>query len=123
MWVILILIGVISGVLGSMGLGGGTILIPILSLINISQKSAQVINVFSFVIVAVFIVFLYIKAGYVSVFPAVCFATFGTLSATVTALLVKDASSATIKICFAIFLLATAVYELFMFIKKYSSKK
>jgi NAD-dependent dihydropyrimidine dehydrogenase PreA subunit len=46
-------------------------------------------------------------------FPAVCFATFGALSATINSLLVKDASSATIKICFAIFLLATAVYELF----------
>jgi len=123
MWIILILIGLISGILGSMGLGGGTILIPILSLINVTQKNAQVINVFSFVFVAFFILIFYIKQGYTQVFPAICFSFFGVISATMTALLVKDTSSQTIKICFAIFLILVAIYELFVFIKKYAGKK
>lgn len=123
MWVILMLIGLVSGLLGSMGLGGGTILIPILTLISVTQKNAQVINVFSFVCVAFFILVFYIKQGYTQVFPAICFAFFGVISATVTALLVQDASSQMLKTCFAIFLISVGIYELFVFIKKYSNKK
>lgn len=123
MWLVLILIGVLSGILGSMGLGGGTILIPILTLINITQKNSQVINVFSFVFVAFFIMFFYIKKGYTQIFPAICFSFFGVISATITALLVKDTSSQTLKLCFAIFLIIVAIYELFVYLKKYVNKK
>lgn len=122
MWFILILIGVLSGVLGSMGLGGGTILIPLLSLIQISQKSAQVINIFSFVVVAFFIIFFYVKKGFIQVFPALCFSILGVLSASFTALLVQETSSHTIKILFGIFLLSMALFELFNFLTKYVQK-
>ena len=52
------LIGVFSGILASMGLGGGSILIPLLSFVGVAQKSAQVINVFSFVVMVLFVLYL-----------------------------------------------------------------
>jgi uncharacterized membrane protein YfcA len=122
MWFVFILVGIASGILGSMGLGGGTILIPILTLIGVTQKTAQVVNVFSFVCVAFFILFFYIKKGYTQVFPAVCFSFFAVISATLTALLVQQTPSNVIRILFAIFLLLVAVFELIAFIKKYGNK-
>ena len=46
----LILIGIISGILGGMGLGGGTLLIPLLCIFfNFSQHIAQGINLIAFI--------------------------------------------------------------------------
>ena len=42
-WLYLILSGVVSGILGGMGMGGGTLLIPILTIfLNFAQKNAIV---------------------------------------------------------------------------------
>ena len=55
-----IIIGLISGIAGGMGMGGGTILIPLLTIfLNVTQKEAQLLNVFSFIIMAIFVVFLH----------------------------------------------------------------
>ena len=55
-----ILIGLIGGIAGGMGIGGGTLLIPLLTIfLNVAQKEAQLLNVFSFVIMAIFVVYLY----------------------------------------------------------------
>lgn len=44
------LAGLLGGVLGGMGMGGGTILIPILTMfLNVSQHTAQAINLISFI--------------------------------------------------------------------------
>ena len=49
-WVYLILSGIISGIIGGMGMGGGTLLIPILSIcLGFEQKQAQGINLLVFI--------------------------------------------------------------------------
>ena len=46
--------GLVSGVLGGMGMGGGTILIPLLSIFyKIGQHTAQAINLISFIPMAI----------------------------------------------------------------------
>lgn len=48
-WLYLILCGAIGGILGGMGMGGGTFLIPLLTIfLNLSQTSAQAINLIAF---------------------------------------------------------------------------
>ena len=53
--------GVLSGVLGGMGMGGGTLLIPLLSLFySVGQHTSQAVNLISFIpmaIVALIIIF------------------------------------------------------------------
>ena len=55
-----ILAGVLGGIVAGMGMGGGTLLIPLLSIfLGVAQKEAQLLNVFSFVIMAIFVVYIH----------------------------------------------------------------
>lgn len=57
-----ILAGVTGGLLGGMGMGGGTLLIPILSVfLDVEQKMAQAINLISFVPMAVVTVIIHAR--------------------------------------------------------------
>ena len=117
MYFLHILTGVIGGVLAGMGLGGGTILIPLMSmLVGIAQKEAQLINVFSFVVMAGVIIFIHLKNKLVSVFPALIFSFFGTIFASISAFFVRNIPTNILKVGFGIFLLIIAVCQLVSFI-------
>ena len=48
-YILLVLVGVLSGAVGGMGMGGGTVTIPLLVLFaGVEQKLAQAANLFSF---------------------------------------------------------------------------
>ncbi len=64
MWkyVLLVLTGLISGVLGGMGMGGGTILIPLLTIFfDVEQKQAQAVNLAAFIPMAIVSLIIHIK--------------------------------------------------------------
>ncbi len=82
-----ILIGFSGGILGGMGMGGGTILIPLFALFtSLSQKTAQAINLISFIPMAVVALYLHFKNGLVKkdgllliIIPACIFAIGGSV--------------------------------------------
>ena len=54
--------GIISGILGGMGMGGGTALIPLLTIFgDVSQHAAQTVNLISFIPMAVIALIIHIK--------------------------------------------------------------
>lgn len=119
-----ILIGLVSGIAGGMGMGGGTILIPLLSIfLNVAQKEAQLLNVFSFIIMALFVVFIHIKNKLINVFPAIVFSVLGAVFAVISSIFVKDIPNATLKIFFGIFLIVLALIQAFSLIIKKRQKK
>lgn len=60
--IILILTGFLSGIISGMGIGGGTILIPALTIIlDMEQKTAQAINLFYFIPTALIAVITHIR--------------------------------------------------------------
>ncbi len=62
--ILLAICGIVSGIIGGMGMGGGTLLIPCLTMLfNISQHHAQIINLLSFVPMAIVSVFVHKKNG------------------------------------------------------------
>lgn len=118
-----ILVGVLGGVAGGMGLGGGTILIPLLSIfLGVVQKQAQFFNVFSFVIMAIFVIFIHVKNKLINIFPAVIFAIFGCFFAILSALIVKDISNSSLKVWFGIFLIVLAIAQLVVLLVKKNQK-
>ena len=61
-WLWLILIGIVGGILGGMGMGGGTLLIPLLNIFyNVGQHSAQTLNLISFIPMAVVALIIHFK--------------------------------------------------------------
>lgn len=62
MWIWFLLAGIAGGVLGGMGMGGGTLLIPLLTLaLGVEQMSAQAINLIAFVPMALVSLIFHIK--------------------------------------------------------------
>lgn len=90
MSIIYAIIGFISGVLGGMGMGGGTLLVPFLDLLKVGQHSAQAINLVSFIPMALVSLIIHIKNGLVEkkgifrlVISALIFAVIGAICALV----------------------------------------
>lgn len=60
--VLLVLAGIAAGALGGMGMGGGTILIPVLTIFfGVEQKQAQAINLAAFIPMAVASLIVHVK--------------------------------------------------------------
>ena len=60
--ILLAVSGTAAGVLGGMGMGGGTILIPLLTIFfNVGQKEAQAINLVAFIPMAIVSLAIHIK--------------------------------------------------------------
>ena len=60
--ILLAVSGIAAGVLGGMGMGGGTILIPLLTIFfNVGQKEAQAINLVAFIPMAIVSLSIHIK--------------------------------------------------------------
>ena len=83
------LAGLAGGLLGGMGMGGGTVLIPLLSIfMNVDQHAAQALNLISFLPMAVVALVIHFKNGLVEykkslfvIFPALLFAVLGCFAA------------------------------------------
>ena len=108
---IYLLIGVISGILGGMGMGGGTLLIPLLTLVlDFNQRLAQGINLISFCIMAIFALVIHIKNGYVDFKIALKFGIFATIFAILGAFLANLISFIILRKLFGCLLIAISFY-------------
>ena len=115
------IIGFVSGIFGGLGMGGGTVLIPMLTIfLGIEQKTAQGINLLAFVIMAIFSLMIHIKNGYVEtkglffiIFGGVIFSCGGAFIAILM-------PSSLLRIFFGVFLCFLAILEM---IKVFKDKK
>jgi len=118
MWYLLILAGLVGGICGGMGLGGGTLLIPILTLmLSFPQHMAQGINLLVFIPTAIVALVIHaknklldFKAFFAVIIPAI-------VSAVLCAMWVKDIQGETLRMIFGCFLIALAVYEIIVAVR------
>ena len=118
-----IVIGIVGGVFGGMGMGGGTLLIPLITtILGLEQKSAQLINLVSFVIMAGFVLIMHFKNKLVNIRVGTIFAIFGVIFALITSFITKGISNNVLKILFGVFLIILSIVEFFTLYKKHLKK-
>lgn len=113
---IAVLIGLCSGIISGMGIGGGTILIPALVLfLNIEQHVAQGVNLIYFIPTAAVALWVHIKNRSVNFRVALWIIISGVIGAVGGSLLAGVIGAGLLRKLFGIFLFAMGIYE---FLKK-----
>jgi uncharacterized membrane protein YfcA len=106
-------IGLLSGIISGMGIGGGTILIPALSVfLSVSQKTAQGVNLLYFIPTAAIALFVHIKNKSVNFKIAFTIILWGIAGAVGGSLLALKLHTDLLKKLFGAFLFAMGIYEI-----------
>ena len=113
-----IIIGVAGGLFGGMGMGGGTLLIPLLTLAaGVEQHLAQAINLIAFVPMSVVALLIHKKNGYVEVkqsAPIVVLALGGAVGGS---FLAEYAGGFVLRACYGAFLIVLGVIQFYKTVK------
>ncbi len=121
MWYIIT--GILSGILGAMGMGGGTILIPMLiTFFGTKQKFAQFINLIAFIFMAIFAVILHKKNNLIDFTFGTIFAVFGAIFAFIASIVASKLNGKTLKTIFGVFLIVIGIFQLKTTIKKHKQE-
>ena len=107
-----VLFGFISGIFGGLGMGGGTLLIPLLSIfLGMEQKLCQGINLVAFLVMALFSLIIHFKNGYVVTRGIIFIVLSGIVFSVCGALIAGFLPSGPLRIAFGVFLCLLSVYQ------------
>lgn len=109
-----ILAGLFSGVVSGMGIGGGAILIPVLTmLLNVDQQIAQCTNLVYFIPTAIAALIIHIKNKSVDFKTAIPIICFGVIGAILGSWIAVFMSAKVLRKIFAVFLFAMGINQIF----------
>ena len=112
-WLWYALTGLASGVVSGMGIGGGAILIPALTIfLGMEQQAAQKINLLYFLPTAAIALRTHVKGGNVEKAGLLRLTLYGLVAACVGAFVAVQIDGGYLRKGFAAFLLVMAVYEI-----------
>jgi len=110
----IIIIGFLSGIISGMGIGGGTILIPALSIFfNYEQHTAQNFNLIYFIPTALIALFTHAKSGNIEKNVLWKIILFGLIGAGIGAIIAINMEADILRKCFGGFLLIMGISEIF----------
>jgi len=110
---IFIIIGLIGGTIGGMGMGGGTLLIPLLLIFTpLSQHAAQGVNLVAFIPMSIIALIIHRKNKLLNIKLAVLVAIPATALGVAGGLLASKIEADNLSLYFGIFLLALGAYQL-----------
>ena len=113
-----IVVGIIGGIVAGMGMGGGTLTIPLLTIfLKYEQLRAQGVNLVAFLPMAVVASFIHIKNKLVDFKSTWLLALVGCVFSLGGALIANHISNSILKKLFAIFLIGLGVWQ-FIELKK-----
>lgn len=123
-----ILIGVVAGIVSGTGMGGGTILIFLLSfMLGVEQHIAQATNLIFFIPTAMVAIGVNLKNKNIDTKLAILISVFGILGAIIGANISIHIDVSILKKCFGVFLAiitSNEIYSIFkLYVKKYKNIK
>lgn len=111
--------GALGGLLGGMGMGGGTVLIPLLGIFyDLSQHAAQAINLISFIPMASAALIVHIVNKRVDFRGVLYIIIPGIFACIAGAYIARAVPSAILRRCFGAFLLLLSVFQFITGLKK-----
>ena len=119
-----ILFGIISGIVASMGMGGGVTLVLLFSLFTeVSQHVVQGINLIFFVPTSIVAIYMNIKNKNIDYYVSKIVIISGVIGAVIGSLLAVKIDSDSLKRYFGIFLIGIAIFEIYSYFKQYILKR
>lgn len=119
-----VLIGIISGIVSGAGMGGGTILIFLLSfMLGIEQHTAQATNLIFFIPTSIVAIIVNFKNKNIDIKKAIIISIFGVLGAIIGANIAIYMDVKMLKKGFGIFLTFVTINEIYSIIKLYKKDK
>lgn len=119
-----IIVGIVSGTISGTGMGGGTILIFLLTyIIGIEQHIAQATNLIFFIPTSIVAIIVNIKNKNINFQIATLISIFGILGAIIGANLSVNTDVNMLRKCFGIFLVIISIHEIYTIIKEYKKEK
>ena len=118
-----ILVGVISGIVSGLGMGGGTILITFLTcFLKVNQIVAQASNIIFFVPTSIIATIVNVKNHTLKWKIAIPLVITGVVGAAIGSLIANNIDTTLLKKAFAIFLMFIALYQSICWYRKYIKK-
>lgn len=119
-----LLLSILSGVLAGMGMGGGTLLIPILTLImGVDQQIAQATNLLVFVPCAIIVCIIYWKSKLIDFKNSWLISVVASLISIIAVLVAVKLQNRTLSVIFGIFLIFLGVVQFILTIVKDANNK
>lgn len=119
-----ILIGIVSGIVSGTGMGGGTILIFLLTfMLGIEQRVAQATNLIFFIPTSIIAIIVNLKNKNIDLKTGIIISIFGVFGAIVGANIALHMDVDILKKCFGIFLALIAINEIYSIVKQYKKVK
>ena len=119
-----VFIGILSGIVSSLGMGGGTILILLLTLfLGLDQKAAQGFNLIFFIPTSFLSIIIYLKEKLINIKLASFISCFGVIGAIWGFIIANKIQTQNLKKYFAFFLIIIVIYEIYSFFKEYINKE
>lgn len=119
-----ILTGIIAGIIGGLGMGGGTVLILFLSLfLGIQQHISQATNVIFFVPTAIAALIISFKNKLINFKLAIPICIWGVIGAFIGGTISVKMNVTVLRKAFAIFLIMIAIYQAYSLYNEYRKDK
>lgn len=119
-----IFIGFVAGIVSGLGMGGGTILILLLSLfLGVEQHIAQATNVIFFVPTAISAIIIFVKNKNIKFKIGIPICIYGIIGALIGASISINLNVNILRKCFGIFLILIGIHQTYSLYKRYKKEK